>query len=100
MDLSKSKIPELELRWKIKPLYDRIVALEAEIDAAGLNMRRQLEVSTKTLCDERDKLDEEIGEILGDGRAVQSVCCLTGLPIFDGDEVVEALAAAETGAAA
>ena len=113
MDLSK--IPELELRQKLKPINDRLAAIDAEIErieddeeakmAAVLKPIRdrldavrnelasardaeceKMRAICKPLRDERDGLDAQLGQLLGDDRIIAGTCELTGLPIFDDDE--------------
>lgn len=113
MDLSK--VPELELRRKIKPINDRLNAIEAEIEhleeteeakmqAALKPIRDRLNAvrdelqnardaafekmgaTYKHLQDERDELETQIAQLLGEDRAVEGICHLTGLPIFSDDE--------------
>ena len=116
MDLSK--IPELALRQKIKPINDRMDAIDAEIErieddeeakmAAVLKpirdrldaVRNELVTARevehdkmrevcKPLRDERDRLDAQMAQLLGDTRVIAGTCELTGLPIFDDDETEE-----------
>lgn len=81
-----SKVPDLELRQKIKPLCDRLDAIDEKLEA----MRKVLRQQTRSLNDEHDKLSEELADLLGtDERSVVGTCSVTGLPILDDDETVD-----------
>ena len=72
-----SKIPDLELRQKAKELDDAIDRIDLRI-----------EEMTAPLQDERQKLYDQLDELL-DGRSLDGRCEATGLPIFDGDDVLQ-----------
>ena len=84
-----SKIPDLELRQKAKALNDRIDAIDAELEKRRSETWKKFHDDTAALDAERDKLDEQLGELLGEDHEITGTCDVTGLPIFDGDEVIE-----------
>ena len=72
-----SKIPDLELRQKVKELADAIDKIDARI-----------EEMTAPFYAERNILRDQQNEILGE-RTIEGWCDTTGLPIFEDDDVVE-----------
>lgn len=76
MDLSK--VPDLELRQKVKALTEQSKALGEEID-------REVDRVVGSLRDKRNAIEKQIETLLGD-RYIESTCDVSGLPIFDTDE--------------
>ena len=72
-----SKIPDLELRQKVKELDDAIDKIDARIEEIAA-----------PLYAERNMLRDQQNEILGE-RTIDGWCATTGLPIFEDDDVVE-----------
>lgn len=85
MDLSK--VPDLDLRQKVKPLNDRISALDAMIYAQRAAMEEKIDAAVKPLEDEKEKIEGTIAEMLGDDRELDGTCAVSGLPLFAGDDV-------------
>lgn len=83
-----SKVPDLELRQKIKPINDQMDAIDAQIEKIRSEHYQRMDAAMKPLNDQRDKLDAQLEEILND-REIVATCASTGLPIFDEDETVE-----------
>jgi hypothetical protein len=86
MDLSK--IPDLELRQKVKPLWDQRVKLDTEIERRKEEVHDAMAAAVRPLYDEIDAIDEKLNELLGE-REIAGTCDETGLPIFDGDDTEE-----------
>lgn len=80
-----SKIPDLALRQKIKPLNDKIEALDAQIERLQQDSHAQYLAASKPLRQQRAALDEELGALL-DEREIVGTCSKTSLPIFEGDD--------------
>jgi hypothetical protein len=97
MDLSN--IPDLELRQKVKPLYDRAMEIEAKIAAMRREHDAKFSDLVKPLEDEETELQNRIQSELGDEYEIVGRCCVTGLPIFSEDEVYDALVDAKAQAA-
>jgi hypothetical protein len=97
MDLSN--IPELELRQKVKPLYDRAMEISAKIAAMRREHDAKFSELIKPIEDEEMELQNKIRAELGDEYDVVGRCCVTGLPIFEEDEVYDALVDAKAQAA-
>ena len=72
-----SKIPDLELRQKVKVISAAIEAIDARID----------EIAAPHY-EERHKLQKQLDALLGE-RYLEGHCWETGLPILDGDDVLE-----------
>lgn len=116
--MDMSRVPDLELRRKVKPINDRMDTIDAEIERieqdfetksaticdpirdrlnlirAELTRAREAEAekaraACKQLRDERDKLEGQLNELLGEDRCIEGTCHLTGLPIFTDDETTE-----------
>jgi hypothetical protein len=95
MDLSK--VPDLELRQKIKPLSERLQAVKRQIDRERSREMDKLEAVIGPLRSERDRLRVEIEAALDDhpdASEVIGACLISGLPIFDSDEIEESYALA------
>ena len=72
-----SKIPDLELRQKLKGVLAQIKAVEAKLEAAAAPFES-----------ERERLEAQRDELLGE-RWLEGECAITGLPIFSDDETRE-----------
>ena len=90
-----SKIPELELRQKIKPINDRMDAITIQMDEIREKHRAAAHDALVPLNSEWDKLQGELAEKLGDDREIVGTCDKTGLPIFSDDETKELLVLCE-----
>lgn len=77
-----SKIPDLALRQKVKPLLEAIEHIDLKIE----------DVLTPIQA-ERDKLDKQVKALIGD-RYIDCTCAVTGLPIFGDDDRVESVSLA------
>ena len=89
MDLSN--VPELELRRKIKPINDRLDAIEAELQRAYGAEHEKTKAAYAPLLAERERLEAQINELLGEDRCIEGTCCVTGLPIFSDDGWTDAM---------
>ena len=78
MDLSK--VPDLELRQKVKALTEQSEALGEEID-------REVDRVTGALREKRNAIEKQIESLLGN-RYIDGRCDVSGLPIFDTDDIV------------
>lgn len=78
-----SKVPDLELRQKVKPLNDKWDALEAQL----ARLRDEHHAKTAPIHEAQSELSDQISDIL-DGREIVGTCESTGLPVFDDDKGV------------
>lgn len=84
-----SKVPDLELRQKIKPMAERLAALQAAVDKKLDELREQNEADLLPLKQQAADAEDEIDKLLGEDRWFEGICDKTGLPIFSDDETEE-----------
>lgn len=84
-----SKIPDLELRQKIKPINDRIDAVGEKLRQMQTEFYAKCKAASAELDAEYGRLNDQLSELLGEDREITGTCAVTGLPIFEGDETVE-----------
>ena len=84
-----SKIPDLELRQKIKPLQEKRDALSRQYDETYDRMTEARRTATEGIQAEIDSIGEQIDDLLAphpEASEIVGVCEATGLPVFDTDE--------------